>query len=181
VQTRINLKVEIPQLRNVRLSDKNQEEFPRIDRARLRVTVPRANATEIYLKKNSASKREPACDRLPPADRQRRRGHSTSGRGCQKLRLPAFENLVPILGRTQAMGFLRLPRGSAQWPADDRSESARNVIDMLDSMARKYEGAILRRKKTTLLMVSLAIEYDLSGSIRGFSAQLHTTKAKARP
>jgi hypothetical protein len=95
-------------------------------------------------------------------------------------RLPAFENLVRMLGSNAAMvlGGYADPRTGQ--PMID-PEAARELIDMLDAMHEKTKGNLAPEEDTLLLDLLGKLKMTYLEINQAVAAEAAKAKAKARP
>jgi hypothetical protein len=95
-------------------------------------------------------------------------------------RLPAFENLVRMLGSNAAMvlGGYADPRTGQ--PMID-PEAARELIDMLDSLHEKTKGNLAPEEDTLLLDLLGKLKMTYLEINQAVAAEAAKAKAKARP
>ena len=95
-------------------------------------------------------------------------------------RIPAFENLVRMLGSNAAMvlGAYADPR-SGQPMIDP--EAARELIDMLDALHEKTKGNLAPEEETLLMDLLGKLKMTFLEVNQAIAAQAAQVKAKARP
>jgi len=95
-------------------------------------------------------------------------------------RLPAFENLVRMLGSNAAMvlGAYADPRTGQ--PVID-PEAARELIDMLDALREKTQGNLAPEEDTLLLDLLGKLKMTYLEINQAVAAQATQAKAKTRP
>jgi len=95
-------------------------------------------------------------------------------------RIPAFENLVRMLGSNAAMvlGAYADPRTGQ--PMID-PEAARELIDMLDALHEKTKGNLAAEEDTLLMDLLGKLKMTFLEVNQAIAAQAAQVKAKARP
>ena len=153
------------------MSEKKQEDsFRVIDRRPF--TSEGELRKEVVEEAEREAKREAAMRPLAP-----RRGPSPAE---LPTRIPAFENLVRMLGSNAAMvlGAYADPR-SGQPMIDP--EAARELIDMLDALHEKTKGNLAPEEETLLMDLLGKLKMTFLEVNQAIAAQAAQVKAKARP
>ncbi len=96
------------------------------------------------------------------------------------MRVPAFENLVRMLGSNAAMvlGAYADPRTGQ--PVID-PEAARELIDMLDALQEKTKGNLAPEEDTLLLDLLGKLKMTYLEINQAVAAEAAKVKAKGRP
>jgi len=160
------------------LSDKKQEEsFRVIDRRPF--TSEGELRKEVVEEEEREARREAAMRPIAPAEPAT--APAAAPPAELPTRIPAFENLVRMLGSNAAMvlGAYADPR-SGQPMIDP--EAARELIDMLDALHEKTKGNLAPEEDTLLmdLLGKLKMTFlEVNQAVAAQAAQAN--KAKARP
>jgi hypothetical protein len=158
------------------LSDKKQEDsFRVIDRRPF--TSEGELRKEVVEEEEREAKREAAM--RPPAPAAPAAPAATPPVELP-TRIPAFENLVRMLGSNAAMvlGAYADPR-SGQPMIDP--EAARELIDMLDALHEKTKGNLAPEEETLLMDLLGKLKMTFLEVNQAIAAQAAQVKAKARP
>jgi hypothetical protein len=160
------------------LSDKKQEEsFRVIDRRPF--TSEGELRKEVVEEEEREAKREAAMRPITPVEAVTAPAAAAPPVELPK-RLPAFENLVRMLGSNAAMvlGAYADPR-SGQPMIDP--EAARELIDMLDALHDKTKGNLAPEEDTLLTDLLGKLKMTFLEVNQAIAAQAAQVKAKARP
>jgi hypothetical protein len=159
------------------LSDhKHEEAFRVIDRRPF--TAEGELRKEVVEEEEREAKREAAKVPLSPPDAAKTAG--TPPPVDTPKRLPAFENLVRMLGSNAAMvlGAYADPRTGQ--PVID-PEAARELIDMLDALHEKTKGNLAPEEGNMLLDLLGKLKMTFLEINQAVAAEAAKAKAKARP
>jgi Domain of unknown function (DUF1844) len=159
------------------LSDhKKEESFRVIDRRPF--TAEGELRKEVVEEKEREAKREEA--KLPAAHPEAAKTAAAPPPAEAPERLPAFENLVRMLGSNAAMvlGAYNDPRSGQ--PVID-PEAARELIDMLDALHEKTKGNLAPEEDNILLDLLGKLKMTYLEINQAVAAQAAKAKAKARP
>jgi hypothetical protein len=159
------------------LSDhKKEESFRVIDRRPF--TAEGELRKEVVEEKEREAKREEA--KLPAAPPEAAKTAATPPPAETPERLPAFENLVRMLGSNAAMvlGAYTDPRSGQ--PVID-PEAARELIDMLDALHEKTKGNLAPEEDNILLDLLGKLKMTYLEINQAVAAQAAKAQAKARP
>jgi hypothetical protein len=159
------------------LSDhKKEESFRVIDRRPF--TAEGELRKEVVEEKEREAKREEA--KLPAAHPEAAKTAAAPPPAEAPERLPAFENLVRMLGSNAAMvlGAYNDPRSGQ--PVID-PEAARELIDMLDALHEKTKGNLAPEEDNILLDLLGKLKMTYLEINQAVAAQTAKAKAKARP
>jgi hypothetical protein len=159
------------------LSDhKKEESFRVIDRRPF--TAEGELRKEVVEEKEREAKREEA--KLPAAHPEAAKTAAAPPPAETPERLPAFENLVRMLGSNAAMvlGAYNDPRSGQ--PVID-PEAARELIDMLDALHEKTKGNLAPEEDNILLDLLGKLKMTYLEINQAVAAQAAKAKAKARP
>jgi hypothetical protein len=159
------------------LSDhKKEESFRVIDRRPF--TAEGELRKEVVEEKEREAKREEA--KLPAAHPEAAKTAATPPPAETPDRLPAFENLVRMLGSNAAMvlGAYTDPRSGQ--PVID-PEAARELIDMLDALHEKTKGNLAPEEDNILLDLLGKLKMTYLEINQAVAAEAAKAKAKARP
>jgi hypothetical protein len=159
------------------LSDhKKEESFRVIDRRPF--TAEGEIRKEVVEEKEREAKREEA--KLPAAHPEAAKTAATPPPAETPERLPAFENLVRMLGSNAAMvlGAYTDPRSGQ--PVID-PEAARELIDMLDALHEKTKGNLAPEEDNILLDLLGKLKMTYLEITQAVAAEAAKAKAKARP
>jgi hypothetical protein len=159
------------------LSDhKKEESFRVIDRRPF--TAEGELRKEVVEEKEREAKREEA--KLPAAHPEAAKTTAAPPPAETPERLPAFENLVRMLGSNAAMvlGAYTDPRSGQ--PVID-PEAARELIDMLDALHEKTKGNLAPEEDNILLDLLGKLKMTYLEINQAVAAQAAKAKAKARP
>jgi hypothetical protein len=155
------------------LSDHNQEDsFRVIDR--------RPFTSEGELRKEVVEEQEREATKTPPAPAEAAKAPVAPPSADAPKRLPAFENLVRMLGQNAAMvlGAYADPRTGQ--PMID-PEAARELIDMLDALHEKTKGNLAPDEDNLLLDLLGKLKLTFVEINQAVAAQAATqAKAKTR-
>ena len=158
------------------MSDKKQEDsFRVIDRRPF--TSEGELRKEVVEEEEREAKREAAM--RPPATAAPAAPAATPPAELP-TRIPAFENMVRMLGSNAAMvlGAYADPR-SGQPMIDP--EAARELIDMLDALHEKTKGNLAPEEETLLMDLLGKLKMTFLEVNQAIAAQAAQVKAKARP
>jgi Domain of unknown function (DUF1844) len=159
------------------LSDhKHEEAFRVIDRRPF--TAEGELRKEVVEEEEREAKREAAKAPVTPPD-SAKTGATLPPVDTPK-RLPAFENLVRMLGSNAAMvlGAYADPRTGQ--PVID-PEAARELIDMLDALHEKTKGNLAPEEDNMLLDLLGKLKMTFLEINQAVAAEAAKAKAKARP
>jgi Domain of unknown function (DUF1844) len=158
------------------LSEHKKEEFRVIDRRPF--TAEGELRKEVVEEKEREAKREEA--KLPAAHPEAAKTTAAPPPAETPERLPAFENLVRMLGSNAAMvlGAYTDPRSGQ--PVID-PEAARELIDMLDALHEKTKGNLAPEEDNILLDLLGKLKMTYLEINQAVAAQAAKAKAKARP
>jgi HD superfamily phosphodiesterase len=159
------------------LSDHKQEEaFRVIDRRPF--TAEGELRKEVVEEKEREAKREAA--KIPAAQTEAAKTAAAPPPAETPKRLPAFENLVRMLGSNAAMvlGAYADPRSGQ--PVID-PEAARELIDMLDALHEKTKGNLALEEDTLLLDLLGKLKMTFLEINQAVAAEAAKPKAKTRP
>jgi Domain of unknown function (DUF1844) len=159
------------------LSDHKQEEaFRVIDRRPF--TAEGELRKEVAEEKEREAKREAA--KIPAAPSEAAKTAAAPPPAETPKRLPAFENLVRMLGSNAAMvlGAYADPRSGQ--PVID-PEAARELIDMLDALHEKTNGNLAPEEDTLLLDLLGKLKMTFLEINQAVAAEAAKPKAKTRP
>lgn len=155
---------------------KHEEAFRVIDRRPF--TAEGELRKEVVEEKEREAKREEA--KLPAAPPEAAKTAATPPPAETPERLPAFENLVRMLGSNAAMvlGAYTDPRSGQ--PVID-PEAARELIDMLDALHEKTKGNLAPEEDNILLDLLGKLKMTYLEINQAVAAEAAKAKAKARP
>jgi hypothetical protein len=155
---------------------KQEEAFRVIDRRPF--TAEGELRKEVVEEEEREAKREAAKVPVAPAD-PAKTGATLPPVDTPK-RLPAFENLVRMLGSNAAMvlGAYADPRTGQ--PVID-PEAARELIDMLDALHEKTKGNLAPEEDNMLLDLLGKLKMTFLEINQAVAAEAAKAKAKARP
>ncbi len=159
------------------MSDHKQEEaFRVIDRRPF--TAEGELRKEVVEEKEREAKREAA--KIPAAQTEVAKTAAAPPPAETPKRLPAFENLVRMLGSNAAMvlGAYADPRSGQ--PVID-PEAARELIDMLDALHEKTKGNLAPEEDTLLLDLLGKLKMTFLEINQAVAAEASKAKAKTRP
>jgi hypothetical protein len=159
------------------LSDhKKEESFRVIDRRPF--TAEGELRKEVVEEKEREAKREEA--KLPAAHPEAAKTAAAPPPAETPERLPAFENLVRMLGSNAAMvlGAYTDPRSGQ--PVID-PEAAHELIDMLDALHEKTKGNLAPEEDNILLDLLGKLKMTYLEINQAVAAQAAKAQAKARP
>jgi len=159
------------------LSDHKQEEaFRVIDRRPF--TAEGELRKEVVEEEEREAKREAA--KIPPAPPVPAKTEAALPPAETPKRIPAFENLVRMLGSNAAMvlGAYADPRTGQ--PVID-PEAARELIDMLDALHEKTKGNLAPEEDNVLLDLLGKLKMTYLEINQAVAAEAAKAKAKARP
>jgi hypothetical protein len=159
------------------LSDHKQEvEFRVIDRRPF--TAEGELRKEVVEEAEREAKREAA--KIPAAPTEAANAVAPPPPAETPKRVPAFENLVRMLGSNAAMvlGAYADPRTGQ--PVID-PEAARELIDMLDALHEKTKGNLAPEEDTLLLDLLGKLKMTFLEINQAVAAEAAKAKAKARP
>jgi Domain of unknown function (DUF1844) len=159
------------------LSDhKNEEAFRVIDRRPF--TAEGELRKEVVEEEEREAKRE-AAKNPPPAPQGTKTTPAPPAADTPK-RLPAFENLVRMLGSNAAMvlGAYADPRTGQ--PVID-PEAAHELIDMLDALHEKTKGNLAPEEDSMLLDLLGKLKMTYLEINQAVAAEAAKAKAKGRP
>jgi len=175
--TRDKLQV-IPITEESPLSDHKQDEaFRVIDRRPF--TAEGELRKEVVEEQEREAKREAAKTPAPPAS-ETAKAAAPPPPAETPMRVPAFENLVRMLGSNAAMvlGAYADPRTGQ--PVID-PEAARELIDMLDALHEKTKGNLAPEEDTLLLDLLGKLKMTYLEINQAVAAEAAKVKAKGRP
>jgi len=175
--TRDKLQV-IPITEESPLSDHKQDEaFRVIDRRPF--TAEGELRKEVVEEQEREAKREAAKTPAPPAS-ETAKAAAPPPPAETPMRVPAFENLVRMLGSNAAMvlGAYADPRTGQ--PVID-PEAARELIDMLDALQEKTKGNLAPEEDTLLLDLLGKLKMTYLEINQAVAAEAAKVKAKGRP
>ena len=155
---------------------KQEEAFRVIDRRPF--TAEGELRKEIVEEEEREAKREAAKAPVAPADPAKT--PATLPPADAPKRIPAFENLVRMLGSNAAMvlGAYADPRTGQ--PVID-PEAARELIDMLDALHEKTKGNLAPEEDNMLLDLLGKLKMTFLEINQAVAAEAAKAKAKARP
>jgi len=159
------------------LSDhKHEEAFRVIDRRPF--TAEGELRKEVVEEEEREAKREAA--KIPAAPPEEAKTVAPPPPAETPKRIPAFENLVRMLGSNAAMvlGAYADPR-TGQPMLDP--EAARELIDMLDALHEKTKGNLAPDEDTLLLELLGKLKMTYLEINQAVAAEAAKAKAKARP
>jgi Domain of unknown function (DUF1844) len=159
------------------VSDHKQEEsFRVIDRRPF--TSEGELRKEVVEEEEREAKREAA--KIPVAPPETAKGIDPLPPAEPPKRIPAFENLVRMLGSNAAMvlGAYADPRTGQ--PVID-PEAARELIDMLDALHEKTKGHLAPEEDTLLLDLLGKLKMTYLEINQAVAAEAAKVKAKGRP
>ena len=159
------------------MSDKKQEDsFRVIDRRPF--TSEGELRKEVVEEAEREAKREAAMRPIPPAEPPT--APAATPPADLPTRIPAFENLVRMLGSNAAMvlGAYADPR-SGQPMIDP--EAARELIDMLDALHEKTKGNLAPEEENLIVDLLGKLKMTFLEVNQAIAAQAAQVKAKARP
>jgi hypothetical protein len=159
------------------LSDHKQEEaFRVIDRRPF--TAEGELRKEVVEEEEREAKREAA--KIPPVPPEPAKTEAALPPSETPKRIPAFENLVRMLGSNAAMvlGAYADPRTGQ--PVID-PEAARELIDMLDALHEKTKGNLAPEEDNVLLDLLGKLKMTYLEINQAVAAEAAKAKAKARP
>ncbi len=159
------------------MSDHKQEEaFRVIDRRPF--TAEGELRKEVVEEEEREAKREAA--KIPPAPPEAAKTAAAPPSAETPLRLPAFENLVRMLGSNAAMvlGAYADPRTGQ--PVID-PDAARELIDMLDALHEKTKGNLAPEEDNLLLDLLGKLKMTYLEINQAVAAEAAKAQAKTRP
>jgi hypothetical protein len=159
------------------LSDHKQEEaFRVIDRRPF--TAEGELRKEVVEEEEREAKRE--ATKIPSAPQEPAKTEAALSPAETPKRIPAFENLVRMLGSNAAMvlGAYADPRTGQ--PMID-PEAARELIDMLDALHEKTKGNLAPEEDNVLLDLLGKLKMTYLEINQAVAAEAAKAKAKARP
>ena len=133
---------------------------------------------EVVEEEEREAKREAA--KTPPAPPESAKTEAALPPAETPKRIPAFENLVRMLGSNAAMvlGAYADPRTGQ--PVID-PEAARELIDMLDALYEKTKGNLAPEEDNVLLDLLGKLKMTYLEINQAVAAEAAKAKAKARP
>ena len=158
------------------MSDHKQDEaFRVIDRRPF--TAEGDLRKEVVEEEEREAKREAA--KIPPAPPEPRKTEAALPPAETPKRIPAFENLVRMLGSNAAMvlGAYADPRTGQ--PVID-PEAARELIDMLDALYEKTKGNLAPEEDNVLLDLLGKLKMTYLEINQAVAAETAKAKAKAK-
>jgi len=159
------------------LSDHKQEEaFRVIDRRPF--TAEGELRKEVVEEKEREAKREAA--KIPAAQTEAAKTAAAPPPAETPKRLPAFENLVRMLGSNAAMVLGAYADPQTGQPMLD-PEAARELIDMLDALHEKTKGNLAPEEDTLLLDLLGKLKMTFLEINQAVAAEAAKPKAKTRP
>jgi uracil-DNA glycosylase len=159
------------------LSDHKQEEsFRVIDRRPF--TSEGELRKEVLEEEEREAKREAATH--PPTAAEAAKAPADPPPAQMPQRIPAFENLVRMLGSNAAMVLGAYADPRTGHPVVD-PEAARELIDMLDALHEKTKGNLALEEENLLLDLSGKLKMTYVEINQAVAAQATQAKAKARP
>jgi hypothetical protein len=155
---------------------KQEEAFRVIDRRPF--TAEGELRKEVVEEEEREAKREAA--KIPPAAPESAKTEAAPPPIDTPKRIPAFENLVRMLGSNAAMvlGAYADPRTGQ--PVID-PEAARELIDMLDALHEKTKGHLAPEEDNLLLDLLGKLKMTYLEINQAVAAETAKAKAKARP
>jgi uracil-DNA glycosylase len=155
---------------------KQEEAFRVIDRRPF--TSDGELRKEVVEEEEREAKREAA--KIPPAPPEAAKAVVPPPPAETPKRIPAFENLVRMLGSNAAMvlGAYADPRTGQ--PVID-PEAARELIDMLDALHEKTKGNLAPEEDTLLLDLLGKLKMTYLEINQAVAAEAAKVKAKGRP
>jgi len=159
------------------LSEPKQEEsFRVIDR---RPFTPEGELRrEVVEEQERAAKREAATPPSAPAEQAKTPAAPPPAQTPKPL--PAFENLVRMLGSNAAMVLGAYPDPRTGQPVVD-PDAARELIDILDALHEKTKGNLAPEEETLLLDLLGKLKMTYLEINQAVAAQATQAKAKTRP
>jgi len=159
------------------LSDHKQDEaFRVIDRRPF--TADGELRKEVVEEKEREAKREAA--KIPAAPPEATKTAPAPPPAETPKRLPAFENLVRMLGSNAAMVLGAYADPQTGQPMLD-PEAARELIDMLDALHEKTKGNLAPEEDTLLLDLLGKLKMTFLEINQAVAAEAAKAKAKTRP
>ena len=159
------------------MSDHKQEEaFRVIDRRPF--TAEGELRKEVVEEKEREAKREAA--KIPAAQTEAAKTAAAPPPAETPKRLPAFENLVRMLGSNAAMVLGAYADPQTGQPMLD-PEAARELIDMLDALHEKTKGNLAPEEDTLLLDLLGKLKMTFLEINQAVAAEAAKPKAKTRP
>ena len=118
--------------------------------------------------------------KAPPAPAEKSKAPANPPPADAPKRLPAFENLIRMLGQNAAMGLGAYADPRTGQPMID-PEAAREFIDMLDALHEKTKGQLAPEEEDLLLDLSGKLKLTYVEINQAVAAQAATqAKAKSR-
>ena len=159
------------------MSDHKQEEaFRVIDRRPF--TSEGELRKEVVEEKEREAKREAA--KIPAAQTEAAKTAAAPPPAETPKRLPAFENLVRMLGSNAAMVLGAYADPQTGQPVID-PEAARELIDMLDALHEKTKGNLAPEEDTLLLDLLGKLKMTFLEINQAVAAEAAKPKAKTHP
>jgi len=159
------------------LSDHKQDEaFRVIDRRPF--TAEGELRKEVVEEQEREAKREAA--KIPAAPPEATKTAPVSPPAETPKRLPAFENLIRMLGSNAAMVLGAYADPQTGQPMID-PEAARELIDMLDALHEKTKGNLAPEEDTLLLDLLGKLKMTFLEINQAVAAEAAKAKAKTRP
>jgi len=159
------------------LSDHKQDEaFRVIDRRPF--TAEGELRKEVVEEKEREAKREAA--KIPAAQTEAAKTAPAPPPAETPKRLPAFENLIRMLGSNAAMVLGAYADPQTGQPMLD-PEAARELIDMLDALQEKTKGNLAPEEDTLLLDLLGKLKMTFLEINQAVAAEAAKAKAKTRP
>ncbi len=159
------------------MSDHKQDEaFRVIDRRPF--TAEGELRKEVVEEKEREAKREAA--KIPAAQTEAAKTAPAPPPAETPKRLPAFENLIRMLGSNAAMVLGAYADPQTGQPMLD-PEAARELIDMLDALHEKTKGNLAPEEDTLLLDLLGKLKMTFLEINQAVAAEAAKAKAKTRP
>ncbi len=159
------------------MSDHKQDEaFRVIDRRPF--TAEGELRKEVVEEQEREAKREAA--KIPAAPPEATKTAPVSPPAETPKRLPAFENLIRMLGSNAAMVLGAYADPQTGQPMID-PEAARELIDMLDALHEKTKGNLAPEEDTLLLDLLGKLKMTFLEINQAVAAEAAKAKAKTRP
>ena len=159
------------------MSDHKQDEaFRVIDRRPF--TAEGELRKEVVEEKEREAKREAA--KIPAAQTEAAKTAPAPPPAETPKRLPAFENLIRMLGSNAAMVLGAYADPQTGQPMLD-PEAARELIDMLDALQEKTKGNLAPEEDTLLLDLLGKLKMTFLEINQAVAAEAAKAKAKTRP
>jgi Domain of unknown function (DUF1844) len=130
------------------VSDNKDEGFKVIDRRPF--TAEGEIRKEVVEEQEREAKREEVKEAKAAADEKAANAHAPKPSGDTPKRLPAFENLVRMIGSNAAMVLGAYADPNTGQPMID-PDAARELIDMLDALQQKTKGNLAPEENDMLL------------------------------